>query len=403
MNSRRSFLSTSAAAVLGAMAVPSMSLAALGSGAPTSMDAAIDRFVRRRMAELHVPGLSIAVWMKGKTLFEAAYGNASVELGVPAAIDQVFKLASSSKLLASPCMVRLLAQHKISLNSQVGSLGFDWGRPWPEAWREITIRQLMSHSSGIPSVDELPSYQALSHDKQLSLSVAEAVNMAAAAPLTQRPGSKFIYGQTAYAIMGDIIRQLSKLSYVENVMQQVFRPAGMTSASYGDSRYVIPKRTATDYRLVDGKLVTHWVDYPEITYPAAGCNSTVGDVIKLFAGFYNETILSRDQQELIWSHSVPLGDDVFYGLGVVIGADRRGRRFVGHEGGGQSFNRYYPKEGLASAVLCNLNGSHADDICKTACEIALGDTEAASSSHALRRPVEQRVAHCRDYGRDAYV
>src|SRR4051794_12996572 len=117
---------------------------ALAAGHAAMADA-VDDYLERRMAREHIPGLSLVVMRDGRIIKAKGYGRASLELNVPAAPETVYELASTTKPFVAVAVLLLAQDGKLALADKVGQ----FIENVPESWKEITVRHLLSHTSGV--------------------------------------------------------------------------------------------------------------------------------------------------------------------------------------------------------------------------------------------------------------
>ena len=106
----------------------------------------VDDFIRRQIRKRHIPGLSLAIVRDGKIVKAAGYGFANVELGARATPQTVYCLASMSKQFAAAAILLLVQDGKVSLDAPIGT----YLAGAPDTWKEITVRRLLTHTSGLP-------------------------------------------------------------------------------------------------------------------------------------------------------------------------------------------------------------------------------------------------------------
>src|SRR5262249_10351312 len=163
-----------------------------------------DDAIRADMKARSIPGLVVGVVRDGKLARTGAYGLADVENEVPATVDTVFEIGSISKQFTATAVLLLAKDGKLSLADPlsrfVGGL--------PEAWRAITIRQLLTHTSGIPDIEEIFGYGAYRN----RFTPKEIVDVANSRPVDFAPGEKFHYSNTGYYLLARALEAASEKS-----------------------------------------------------------------------------------------------------------------------------------------------------------------------------------------------
>ena len=327
----------------------------------------IDSLVKTHMRDLGIPGLSLAVVKHGELLFARSYGLNDVELVLPATNDTVYQLASVSKIFTSVGVMLLVDAGVLTLDTPVSTL---WGKS-PASWSDIRIAHLLSHTSGLAgSITANPRYAAeevlrrnqerFSDAEKLDhFTAAERVEYLAELPLRSAPGAKWAYNQPGYILLGAIIERLSGQSFASFMRSRVFDPLGMRSAHYGDSRVVIQGRRQVAYTRQYGPFQNWLWPYASSDYPAAGLNMNAADAAKLLSAV-DRDLLRPATRDLMWQEVVTAdGKRSGYAMGWAV-RDVRGRKVVGHEGGGCAWISHVPSEQLTAVVLSNLAGSGAD-------------------------------------------
>lgn len=372
---RRDLLGLAGAAAVGASTRPGQ-LAAPPPPAPGPIDSRLDKWIEQHKERYGMPGLSVVVLRDGTVVHSRGYGLASVEFELSATRDSVYQIASVSKVFAAVAVMRLVDRGQLDLESPVSALLPDT----PRAWAEIRLRHLLDHTSGLPAhagvnpryLEELERRkrrEAFADTDALDyFTPQERLQYLAELPLAFEPGTKHSYNQAGFILVGMVIERVSGLAFAEFGAREIFRPLGMTTARFGDSRVVVKGRPAGAYSRQHGAGLQNWIwPYSPSDYPGAGLNASAVDVAKFLQALEGDSLLSARARARMWEPTVLSdGQAVRYGLGWSV-YEINGLRAVGHEGGGCCWVVYLPSRRLSVVALSNLAGARADE---TANEIA---------------------------------
>ena len=353
---------------------------AAAAAAPAQADA-IDDYVRAEMERQHIPGVALAIVNGDGTVRVAGYGEANVEHHVPVKPETIFQSGSVGKQFTAAAVQLLAAEGKLTLDDPLSR----WFAPVPAAWERITVRHLLTHTSGIPEYTE--GEGAASVDFRRDYSEDELVEIAKRAALDFEPGSRWSYSNTGYLLLGALIRRASGEFYGDYLARRVFGPLGMTTARVISEEDIVPNRAA-GYRSVDGALKNQeWVA-PSINTTADGAlYLTALDMVRWDRGLRDASVLSREQLAAAWTPmTLSNGERTSYGFGWSIG-EQRGSRLVEHGGSWQGFKSQisrYVDRGLTVIVLAN----HAD---ADPGRIALAVAGLADPALALPDPAQARA------------
>ena len=206
----------------------------------------VDDFIRVEMKRHQIPGLSLAVLKNGKVLKTKGYGFANVELECRATPETVYQLASITKCFTATAVMQLIEDGKLTLKDRISTHLPNL----PNAWSEITVWHLLTHSSGIKSYTLL---SAIADHPQKTFSTDEMMALVAGLPLEFRPGERYDYSNTGYYLLGMLIERISGESYGAFLKRRIFTPAGMNSTRVNDFSEMIPGRAA-GYVWRDGSI-----------------------------------------------------------------------------------------------------------------------------------------------------
>jgi CubicO group peptidase (beta-lactamase class C family) len=202
----------------------------------------IDTIVREAMEAERIPGLALAVIRGGQVLKAQGYGLANLEHDIPVTDRTIFQSGSIGKQFTAAAIVLLADDGRLTLDDRVTRFYPEA----PEAWRAITIRHLLTHTSGIPN------YTAGLVDYRRDYTEDDLATLAFDLPLDFAPGAEWRYSNTGYVLLGAIIGKLTGAHYGEFLRERIFEPAGMTTARIISEADLVPHRAA-GYRLVDGR------------------------------------------------------------------------------------------------------------------------------------------------------
>ena len=200
------------------------------------------------MGRQRVPGVAVAVVKGGKVLVSRGFGLANVEHQVPVTDETIFQSGSLGKMFTSAAVMLQVEDGKIALSDPIAK--FLPGAP--AAWQGITVRHLLTHTSGIPDY-------ANGIDLRKDYTEEQLVQMAFGMKLGFTPGEKWQYSNTGYLLLGIIIRKASGTFYGDVLAERVFKPLGMTTTTIISEADIVPHRAA-GYTLVKGELKNQsWV------------------------------------------------------------------------------------------------------------------------------------------------
>jgi D-alanyl-D-alanine carboxypeptidase len=341
-------------------AIPCLALAifaALFAGQAAVSAQSIDDYVNQQMTQHHIPGMSVSVIKDGKTLVSKGYGLANVELNVPATENTVYQLASVTKQFTATGIMMLVQEGKLGLDDKISAKLSDL----PVIWANVTIRQLLTHTSGIK---DYTSVSGFDKNVRCDMTKAEVLQLVADAPLDFPSGTKFNYSNTGYFLLGMIIEKVTGKVYGDFLRERIFQPLGMTATQFNDIHTVIKNR-ASGYML-DGQIIQN-ADFVSPTQPFAAGSlvSTVVDMAKWDAALDTEKLLPRAALDSMW---VPakLADGTVTTYGFGWGWQlKNGHPIAGHDGGINGFTTSIVRllaDHVTVIVLANLDVSGAGRI-----------------------------------------
>jgi len=322
---------------------------------PTS--ATVDEFVNSELRAQHVPGVALAVVRGGKIIKTAGYGMANVELSVPAKPESIFQTGSVGKQFTAAAVMMLVEDGKVGLDDKISKYFPDS----PPAWKDIAVRHLLTHTSGIPDYTSEKAGGAV--NMRTDYTEEELVKKIAGLPLDFQPGEKWSYSNSGYLILGVLIHHLSGEFYGDFLQHRVFQPLQMNSTRIISEADIVPNRSA-GYRLVKGELKNQeWVA-PSLNTTADGALYTnVLDLAKWDAALYTERLLKKSSFDQMWTPvKLNSGKTSPYGFGWRV-AEVNGHRLLEHGGAWQGFTMHisrYVDDQLTIIVMTNLDSGHAD-------------------------------------------
>jgi CubicO group peptidase (beta-lactamase class C family) len=321
---------------------------ALCAAAPAAADP-VDEYVRAAMAAEKIPGVCIAIVHGGELVKAEGYGLANVELDVPATPDTVYQSGSTAKQFTAAGILLLAEEGTLSLDDRL-SKHFPDG---PSAWHRITIRQLLTHTSG------MKDYEG-PHDIDLRRDYGEPelLEVMMGLPLEFEPGTQWSYSNSGYVTLGLLTSRLAGMHWSAFQAERLFEPLGMATARVISERDIVENRAAGYVLDEAGELKNQdWVA-PTLNRIADGAiYYTVKDLVAWDAALREGKFLSEESLEAWWTPVRLAGGTSFpYGFGWRI-AEQRGQRLLEHGGSWQGFRAAiarYVDQSLTVVVLANL-------------------------------------------------
>ncbi|MDP9174338.1 MAG: beta-lactamase family protein [Planctomycetota bacterium] len=325
----------------------------------------VDAFVSQQLQSRHIPGISVGILQDGKVLLATGFGFGNVELSTPATADTVYGVMSMTKQFTAAAILMLADENKLALDDQIGKYVSDA----PTVWNDVTIRHLLTHTSGIPDYTDAPGFfQAIRTDS----TPQELIQPLKSKPLQFPPGTKWRYSNTNYYLLGIIIEKASGASFGRFIDARIFQPAGMAASRLNDLTDVIPNRASgyqwigenvdrpptvvTGYHGRKNVLQNAIYISPTRLWAAGGAVSSVNDLIRweqtLAAG---KLLKAETVQEMSRACKLPDGKETEYGFGNELGVIK-GHHFSGHQGSGVGFNSSLLRlddDHITVIVLCN--------------------------------------------------
>lgn len=315
----------------------------------------VDDYAQAQMRQLHIPGLSLAVVRDGRIVKARGYGLANVEVNAPASEDTVFEIGSVTKQFTAAAILILVEEGKVGLDDRISK----YLSGVPEAWNGVTLRHLLTHTSGLQNYLVVPDFPDIhrsgaSHDEITELFFKRL-------QLEFQPGETWAYSNSGYLLLGNILEKVSGKSYWDFLDERIFRPLGMTATRSSEPKAIMPHR-ASGYEWRAAGLENRPA-LAENAYAAGSIVSTVRDLAKWDAALSAGKLLKKSSLDLMWT-PIRVGGGAIapfnYGFGWLIDT-YHGHRVIAHSGGTPGFSSVlyrFIDNGLTVIILTN----HADRI-----------------------------------------
>jgi CubicO group peptidase (beta-lactamase class C family) len=311
------------------------------------------------------PGGTVIVLKDGKTLLRKGYGMADLELGVPVEPPMVFRIGSMGKQFTAVAILQLVKEGKVKFDDPLSKYVPDF--PGAEA---ITVEQLLTHTSGIPSYNDVPSALIGIREDKTPMQLVEGIrnekpNFA--------PGEQWRYSNSGYLFLGIIIEKTSGLKYADYMQTKLFTPLGLKNTFVEDESRIVAGRVK-GYALGPDNVLRN-AGYMNMTFPyAAGSIETnVDDLARWNELLVEGKVIDRALLDRAWTESrTKDGNPTGYGYGWYV-SDEGGVHFVEHGGaitGFRSDGVLVPEKKLFVGLLHNALSS-GNDLKYTTTRLAL--------------------------------
>jgi len=352
---------------------------ALGSGTPPNEGDSSD--LTRITAQLDslfsdwdspiTPGCAVAASEKGRTLISRAYGMADLENSIPNSPSTIFEAGSVSKQFLTAAIILLALDGKLSLEDDVR----DHIPELPDYGETITIRHLMTHTSGLRdwgSVAAISGWgrgnRTHNHDHVLDI-------LSRQSNLNFTPGERYSYSNSGYNLMAIIVDRVADQPFAEYSKEKIFQPLGMTSTQWRDDYRRVVRGRSSAYSGSPGDTL-YTINRPiEHVHGNGGLLTTVADLLAwnnaLASGYFGDEFY----EEMHKQFELGSGRTNFYASGLMISSDH-GQPQVVHTGATSGYRAYlsrFPEQELSVAILCNVTGANPGQLGSSASKIVLGD------------------------------
>jgi len=330
---------------------------------PATFSAQAEKLISRHVASGTFSGV-VLIADHGKPVFRKAVGLANREWNRPMTPQTVFRIGSTTKTFTAAAILRLAERGQLKLDDPIAK----YYPAAPTAWAAITLRELLTHSSGIP--DFVATNGFIRGPARLDMSPQALVDLVRDKPLEFTPGSKFHYSNTGYILLGLVIETVSGRSYADELTETLLRPLGLKHTAYDRIDEIVPER-ASGYWLDDGVWKNARFMTPASTYASGALRSTADDLLAWDQALHVGKVLSPPSFEAMfkdYGHG--------YGLGSFIEM-RHGHRLWEHGGnlaGFCSAFEYYPDDGVTVIVLDNVEGTDAEKLASELADLYFGWT-----------------------------
>jgi CubicO group peptidase (beta-lactamase class C family) len=359
----------------------SLGILLLSSGTAVSQDkaAAIEALLKRHQEVGAFNGTAL-VAENGKVIFKKGYGLADFEWKIPNTPDTKFRLGSITKQFTATLILQLVDEGKLTLDTTLAK-ALPYYRQ--DTGARVTIHQLLSHTSGIPSYTSQPGFfRDVSRDPY---EVKDFALKFCSGELEFEPGSTFRYDNSGYFLLGAVIEQLTGKTYAEVLKERILDALGMRATGYDFSAPLIEKRARAYERSLLGVRNAPYLDM-SLPYAAGSMYSTVEDLYLWDQALYAEKVLPKGSKERMWKPNL---EKYGYGWGIdtrPIGPGKADRQTIGHGGGINGFSTLItrvPEDRQLVVLLNNTGGTDLDAMFTGIADILYGRTPA---------PVKEPVA-----------
>lgn len=322
----------------------------------------LDGVLQEIVTRWGVPGMGVGIVENGEIAYTRGFGVQSLETGVPVTPDSLFCIASITKCFVATAVMQLVEQGRLHLDAPLVQYLPDF-RLDDDRYTHIILRQILSHTSGMPDMDEEEYDDLVANPEYDEEAPSRYVRALASRKMIAAPGERFAYSNIAYNVLGYLITKITGQTFEDYIQEHILQPAGMPDSTLF-SPDVPPDRLAVPHLRAPGMIVNPVYPYHRADAPASFLHASVVEmchwaITSLGRGIYQgQRILTPASYDQMWASVAQRGDPPFreeMGLGWALG-HFDGSRTVGHGGGGWGWTCFLallPESNCATIVMCN--------------------------------------------------
>lgn len=331
------------------------------------------------------PGCLVGVLREGRVVYARGYGFANLDYGIRHSPEMVYYVGSVSKQFTAAAIALLAQDGRISLDDDVRR----YLPELPDYGRTMTIRHLVHHTSGLRDIYTLMSLAGIRMEDVLTNADALAL-IARQKELNFPPGDDYLYSNTGYWLLGQIIERVTGRTLAQYAEEKIFQPLGMTHTRFYDEAGRIMRNRVISYGSdgAGGYRITYLGNFDKVG--AGGLYTTLGDLAKWDVNFYEPALGGQEFLRTMHTRGVlTSGDTLPYAFGLNV-QERRGLRMVRHGGSLMGFRAdlvRYASERFSVISLCNLGSIDPGPLADQVTDLYLGSRlRAVSESRPAPRP-----------------
>ncbi len=307
---------------------------------------------------------TVLVAEEGQVIYKQGFGRANMEWDIPNQTDTKFRLASVTKQFTAMLIVQLVAENKLALDVPISTYLSAYPK---EKGDQINIHHLLTHTSGIPNYTSFTNYREVMRNP---IKPTEIIQLFADSSLQFTPGERFSYSNSAYALLGAIIEEVTGKSYEKILHEKILTPLKMTNTGFDSARSVLKNRAAGYYKNGSTFVNANYIDM-SLAYTGGGIYSTVEDLYRWDQALYTEKLLPKKYMDLVFDQHIPAWGQQ-YGYGWMIGEMSIGNtkdkiKTISHDGVINGFNALIlriPSDRSSIILLNNTGGAPLYDMSK---------------------------------------
>ena len=318
----------------------------------------------------NTPGCALGIIKDGELVYAKGYGIANLEYGIPITENSVFRIASISKQFTAACIILLAEQEKLSLDNKLS----DFFPEFPDYAKSITIRHLLNHTSGIRDYLSLAELKGLDdNDYYENRDVMEwLINQN---DLNFIPGDEFLYSNSGYWLLGQIVNKVSGTDMSEFAKSELFGPLGMENTHFHNNHTKIVENRASGY--VSDKNGGYQISMTNLNMIGdGGIFTTINDIKKWDDAYYDYSILSEEFWAMMTQKGIlNNGDTLSYASGLRIDT-YKGQKTIAHGGAFVGFRSSFvrfPEQKFSVVIFSNRNDANPSKMSMEVAEMFLND------------------------------
>ena len=324
----------------------------------------IDELMQKEMTAHRIPGAALKIIKNHTEVKTACYGLANLELRVPVTTNTVFEIGSVTKQFTAACILLLQQQGRLSVEDRIAK----YLTNTPPTWASITIRQLLTHTSGIKSYTGLGGFEWRRH-----LTQDQFIKTIGNQELEFQPGVSWKYSNSGYSLLGYIVENVSGTNYWQFLHDQILQPLAMTATRDRNPGVILTNRAA-GYEQTNRVHINRDYDLTDV-FAAGALASTVSDLAQWNATLDSTNLLTAESKALMWKPQVLNdGNPTKYGFGWFIEIVN-GHHVNGHGGATSGFSasiQRFPDDHLAVILLTNTDEMIATTLARKVAMAYLG-------------------------------